>query len=469
MAGFFRSSFLKAVGCFLLAWTVVPSAPGRAESAEEQPAAAPSYFRDIRPVIQQHCQGCHQPAIKQGHLDLTRYRTLLQGGHSGPGLVPGDPEGSLLIAMMEGRRPPLMPLGGPPLDPEIIGKFRAWVEGGATDDTPIQLGRVSQKEPPVYTSPPVITALAYSPDGSLLAVSGYREVLLHRPDGTGLEGRLVGLSDRIQSLAFTPDGKTLVAGGGTPARFGELQFWEVASRKLKRSVTVCRDTLFGVSLSPDGSQVAFGCSDSTVRIHEVASGRQVLKTNHHENWVLGTRFGMDGKRVVSVGRDFAAKLMHAESGAFIENLNALKKELAAVTRHPSRDRVVVGGEERIPYYYRMDRPNKIFAGQEGTLIRAFERQSGEIFALEFSADGKKLAVAGAGSEATIYDVESGQRLAACAGHEAGIYTLAFHPGGRELATAGFEGRVRIHEVASGKLLRDFVPVPMETEMAASGR
>ena len=468
MAGFFRSSFLKAVGCFLLAWTVVPSAPGKAESAEEPPPPAPSYFRDIRPVIQQHCQGCHQPAIMQGHLDLTRYRTLLKGGHSGPGLVAGDPERSLLIAMMEGRRPPLMPLGGPALDRETIAKFRAWVKAGATDDTPIQLDRVSQNEPPVYSSPPVITALAYSPDGSLLAVSGYREVLLHRSDGSGLEGRLVGLSDRIQSLVFTPDGKTLVAGGGTPARFGELQFWELASGKLKRSVTVCKDTLFGVSLSPDGSRVAFGCSDSTVRIHEVSSGKELLKTNHHENWVLGTRFGMDGKRIVSVGRDFAAKLMHAESGAFIENLNKLRKELAAVTRHPSRDRVVVGGEERIPYYYRMDRPKKIFAGQEGTLIRAFERQSGEIFALEFSADGRKLAVAGAGAEAPIYDAESGERLAACTGHEAGIYTLAFHPGGRELATAGFEGRVRIHEVTSGKLLRDFVPVPMKAEMAASG-
>ncbi len=467
MAGFFRSSFLKAVGCLLLAWVVVWSVPVRAESEKKQPAAAPSYFRDIRPVIQQHCQGCHQPAIQQGHLDLTQYRTLLKGGHSGPGLIPGDPDRSLLIAMMDGRRPPLMPLGGPALDREIIDKFRAWVKAGAPDDTPVQLGTVSQNEPPVYTSAPVITALAYSPDGFLLAVSGYREVLLHRADGSGLEGRLVGLSDRIQSLAFTPDGKTLAAGGGTPARFGELQFWDVASRKLKRSVTVCQDTLFGVSLSPDGSRVAFGCSDSTVRIHEVSSGEELLKTNHHENWVLGTRFGMDGKRIVSVGRDFAAKLMHAESGAFIENLNKLRKELAAVTRHPSRDRVVVGGEERIPYYYRMDRPKKIFAGQEGTLIRAFERQSGEIFALEFSADGRKLAVAGAGAEATVYDVESGQRLAACTGHEAGIYTLAFHPGGRELALAGFEGRVRIHEVASGKLLREFVPVPMKTEMAAS--
>ena len=468
MPGFCRSIPFRVLPCLLLAWVMVPATPGAAESEEKQAASAPSYFRDIRPVIQQHCQGCHQPAIMQGHLDLTQYRTLLRGGHSGPGLVPGDPARSLLIAMMDGRRPPLMPLGGPPLDREIIDRFRAWVKAGAPDDTPVQLGRVSQNEPPVYTSPPVITALAYSPDGSLLAVSGYREVLLHRSDGSGLQGRLVGLSDRIQSLAFTPDGKTLVAGGGTPARFGELQIWDVGSRKLKRSVTVCQDTLFGVSLSPDGSQAAFGCSDSTVRIHEVASGRELLKTNHHENWVLGTRFGMDGKRIVSVGRDFAAKLMHAESGAFIENLNKLRKELAAVTRHPSRDRVVVGGEERIPYYYRMDRPKKIFAGQEGTLIRAFERQSGEIFALEFSADGKKLAVGGAGAEATIYEAESGERLAACTGHEAGIYTLAFHPGGQELATAGFEGRVRIHQVATGKLLRDFVPVPMKAEMAATG-
>lgn len=456
------------VGHLLFAWMVVPVVSGWAQPKENEPSTAPSYFRDIRPLIQQYCQGCHQPAIMQGHLDLTQHQTLLQGGHSGPGLIPGHPEKSLLIAMMEDRRPPLMPLGGPPLDREIIDMFRAWVEAGATDDTPIQLDRVSQNEPPVYTSPPVITALAYSPDGSLLAVSGYREVLLHRPAGGGLQGRLVGLSDRIQSLAFTPDGKTLVAGGGTPARFGELQFWDVASRKLRRSITVCQDTLFGVSLSPDGSRVAFGCSDSTVRIHEVVSGKELLKTNHHENWVLGTHFGMDGRRIVSVGRDFAAKLMHAESGAFIENLNKLRKELAAVTRHPSRDRVVIGGEERIPYYYRMDRPQKIFAGQEGALIRTFERQSGEIFALDFSADGKKLAVGGSGAEATIYEVESGARLAACTGHEAGIYTLAFHPDGQELATAGFEGRVRIHEVASGKLLREFIPVPMKEEMAAFG-
>ena len=83
-----------------------------------------------------------------------------------------------------------------------------WIAQGAKDDTPASHRDIVDAEhPPVYTLPPVITALDYSPDGNLLAVSGYHEVLLHKADGSGLVARLVGLSERIQSLAFSPDGK----------------------------------------------------------------------------------------------------------------------------------------------------------------------------------------------------------------------------------------------------------------------
>ena len=62
----------------------------------------------------------------------------------------------------------------------------------------------------------------------MLAVSGNREILLHTLDGSAPPKRLPGLSDRILSLAFSSDGSLLVAGGGTPARFGEIQFWDLA-------------------------------------------------------------------------------------------------------------------------------------------------------------------------------------------------------------------------------------------------
>ena len=117
---------------------------------------------------------------------------------------------------------------------------------GAKDDTPTSVqDPVTAENPPTYSSPPVIPALAYSPDNSLLAVSGYHEVLLHKSDGSALVGRLIGQAQRIESVAFSPDGKILGAVGGTPALFGEAQFWNVADRKLVREVPVTYDTLYG--------------------------------------------------------------------------------------------------------------------------------------------------------------------------------------------------------------------------------
>src|SRR5262249_35474866 len=157
-----------------------------------------------------------------------------------------------------------------------------------------------------YHAPPVITALAISPDGKLLAVSGYHEILLHQ-DGK-LVARLPGLADRIHSIVFSADGATLAAVGGSPARFGELQIWDIASRKQKASVVLSNATLFGASMSPDGTRIACGAADKSIRLFDAATGKEIRKIDHHEDWVFGTVFGIDGKRIVSVGRDRAAKL-----------------------------------------------------------------------------------------------------------------------------------------------------------------
>lgn len=411
-----------------------------------------SYFRDVQPILQRSCQGCHQPSVKQGGLDLTSYTLLAKGGSRGPAIP-------LLIDYVTGKRQPQMPLGASPLPGDQIELLRKWVAAGGKDDTPSGAEeRISLDKPPVYSQPPIINALAYSPDGALLAVSGYREVLLHKSDGSGIAARLLGKSDRIHSLLFTKDGKTLIAAGGTPARFGEVQIWDVASRKMQRSISAGSDTVFGASMSPDGTLVAVGCTDNSLRVFDVATGKEAQKIPHHENWVLGTSFGVNGKRIVSVGRDRAAKLTDAASGQFIENVNLLRGELSAIARHPTRDFVVIGGEERVPYYYMMDRPRVMKVADDTTLIRKLEMQDGVILALAFSPDGNHIAVAGAADQIRLYSTATGDRTAVFKGHQAGIYALAFHPNGRQLAAAGFDGHVRIYDVAAGTLAKDFVPV-----------
>jgi WD40 repeat protein len=181
----------------------------------------------------------------------------------------------------------------------------------------------------------------------------------------------------------------------------------------------------------------------------------------HENWVLGTVFGADGKRIVSVGRDRAAKLTDAASGGFLENVNLLRGELAAIARHPSKEIVVMGGDDRVPYIYIMDRPKVMKIADDTTLIRKLDRQNGAIAALAWSPDGRRIAVAGAAPEVNVYDAETGARVSTCKGHAAGIYTVAFSPDSATLATGGFDGMVRLYDPATGEMKKAFVPVPVE--------
>lgn len=419
-------------------------------------AYAAGYHNDVRPILQRHCQGCHQAASKQGNLDLTTYATLAKGGNRGPAIP-------LLLDYVTGKRQPRMPMGGQPLGEDQVAILRNWIEAGSKDDSPVE--STSLTKPPVYDQAPVINAVAWSPDGNWIAVSGYHEILLHKPGGKGPEARLLGQSDRIHSILFTKDGKTLIAAGGTPARFGEVQIWDMATHKQTRSIKLTEDTVFGASLSPDNTQVAVGCTDNSLRVLEVATGKELQKIPHHENWVLSTVFGINGKRIVSVGRDRAAKLTDATNGQFIENVNLLRGELSAIARHPTRDFVVIGGEDRIPYYYRMDRPRVMKIADDTTLIRKLEMQPGVILALAFSPDGSRIAVAGAAGEVRLYDTETGNKMGALTGHKAGIYTLAFSPDGKQLATAGFDGTVRIYDAAAARLTKEFLPVPLETRSA----
>ena len=176
----FGMDLMKRLG--LLVITLMGQLVVSVASAQEAvPVAKPvSFYRQVRPILQRHCSGCHQPAKQGGNLLLISFEQLQKGGDTGPSFHPGNPDESNLVKQISGEKPE-MPPNSDPLSPKQIALIRDWISQGATNDTPAAAKEeISAEKPPVYTSSPVITALAYSPDSSLLAVSGYHEVLLHQ-------------------------------------------------------------------------------------------------------------------------------------------------------------------------------------------------------------------------------------------------------------------------------------------------
>ena len=471
---------------FACATVCLGPSPAAAAEPEKAPPGKVSYFKDIRPIFQERCQGCHQPAKRQGGFVMTSLAEMQKGGDSAePAFVAGKPDDSFLISQLlpAGGQPPAMPKSGDPLKPEQIELIKRWVAEGAADDSPEATEpAVDMDHPPIYTLAPVVSSLRFSPDGSLLAVSGFHEVLLHKADGSDIAARLVGLSERIESAVFSPDGKFLAVTGGSPGRFGEVQIWDLAGMtgegaraSLVLSVPVTYDTVYGASWSSDGSKVAFGCADNTVRAIDAKTGQQVLYQGAHSDWSLDTAFSTDNSHVVSVSRDGSMKLTEVATQRFVDNITsitpgALKGGLMAVDRHPKKDELLIGGADGVPKIYQMYRTQARVIGDDFNRIGRFNAESvpGRIFAVAYSPDATRVVIGSSSDgrgEVRVLQEADGKLVAKFADQYGAIYAVAYSPDGKVVAVGGFDGMVRLFDPEKGTLVKEFLPVPLTPQVA----
>jgi len=462
-----------------------------AAPAAQQDGAGPSWSREVRPLLDRSCAGCHRPGKTKGRLDLSSHASLSAGGRSGAVVVPGEPEQSLLLELVHSHdgEPPEMPEEGEPLAAAEVALLVAWVRAGALEDAPPEDAAAGAPALPIYPRPPVITALAFAPDGRFLAVGGQREVLLLDAQGGARasyapSARWVGAPERIESLAWSPDGARLAVVGGAPGRRGELQVWDVA--RGARELVLSRggeipfsDSLFGVSWSPDGRSLAFGATDAA-RVVDARTGELRLFSAAHEDWVLDTTFTRDGSHLVTVSRDRSMKLVKVETQQFIDNITsitpgALKGGLMAVAGHPARDELLVGGADGTPKVYRTFREQKRVIGDDYNLLRAFEPLPGRVFDVAWGGRGGPGGPDGAAewvvacASATGYDAHGELRCWSAAdgarrwtfSTPQGLYALSVAHDGSAVAAGGFEGRLFVVAGDDGRALYDGIPFPLE--------
>jgi len=156
-------AFLVFVAAGLLplcATAQTPSATARASAATGAGSGQTAVAQQVEAILARQCIGCHGPEKKKGGLDLSRRTTALAGGKSGEAIVPGEPDGSLLVEKVaEGAMPPKEPLTR-----EQAAAVRAWVAAGAPYATePLSAPRAGADwwsfRPIAPAAPPPITGL----------------------------------------------------------------------------------------------------------------------------------------------------------------------------------------------------------------------------------------------------------------------------------------------------------------------
>ena len=124
-AGKFQRRRVAGEAICLLALVLTVSVPHPLAAQKE---SAPDFETHIGPLFEAHCLSCHGVSQPQGELDLTTHESTLQGGKTGPALVPGSPLESLLLEKLHSGA---MPMGADRLSDDQIDLVRRWIEAGA--------------------------------------------------------------------------------------------------------------------------------------------------------------------------------------------------------------------------------------------------------------------------------------------------------------------------------------------------
>lgn len=206
------------------------------------------------------------------------------------------------------------------------------------------------------------------------------------------------------------------------------------------------DGVNSVAFSPDGRLVASASDDKTLKLWDVASGREVQTLRGHKGRVIAVAFSPDGRTLVSIGG--GAKFWDVVTGRELRTID--KATMAAVAFSPDGKTIVVpraiGGAITLW---------DVSSGQEVRSMQGMHLAD----AVAFSPNGRLIATAGVTADdpdktIKLWDAASGRELRTLRGHTANVESVAFAPDGRLIASAGGDDKsIKLWDVASGRLTR----------------
>jgi WD40 repeat protein len=295
-----------------------------------------------------------------------------------------------------------------------------------------------------------LNSVAFSRDGKYALAGNYGEALKLWDLASGKDVRTFkghggfdaygALNGTVNSITISPDGKYALSGSSDKT----LKLWDLASGKEIRTFAGHSKSVDSVAIVPDGMYVLFGSHNyNKLNIWDITSGKEIRTFT--TGGVRSVAISPDGKYALSVGNDNTLKLWHLASG----------KEIRTFTGHSYVSSVAISPDSKYALSGSYSNTLKLWDLASGKEIRTFTGHSESVYSVAISPDGKYVLSGSSDKTVKLWDIASGEEIRTFTGHSGGVASVAISPDGKYILSGSSDKTIKLWDLASGKEVRTF--------------